>query len=108
MTPSVGRVVHYVSRGSADGVFPPACRAAIITEIGVDRAELRSHGEKEPLAAREFVNGTVGLAVLNPTGLFLDRGIEHSEAYPMGSPAGRVCDPSKHTPGTWHWPARVE
>lgn len=33
MTPSVGRIVHYVSRGSADGVYPAACRAAIVTEV---------------------------------------------------------------------------
>ena len=49
--PSVGRVVHYVSRGSLDGVFPPTCRAAIVTEV----------------------DGTLAsVAVLNPTGLFFD------------------------------------
>lgn len=32
-TPSVGRIVHYVSRGSADGFFKPQCRAAIITVV---------------------------------------------------------------------------
>ncbi len=31
--PAGGRIVHYVARGSADGVFPPACRAAILTEV---------------------------------------------------------------------------
>lgn len=50
--PSVGRVVHYVARGSADGVFPPVCRAAIITDVGGGHH--------------------VSLAVLNPTGLFFD------------------------------------
>ncbi len=29
--PTVGRMVHYMSRGSADGVFPPMPRAATIT-----------------------------------------------------------------------------
>lgn len=31
--PSVGRIVHYKTRGSADGVFPPTNFAAIITEV---------------------------------------------------------------------------
>ena len=73
--PSVGRVVHYVARGSADGVFPPACRAATITEVDPP--------ESTP---------GVSLAVLNPTGLFFDHGIEHDE---------------DQAPGTWHWPERV-
>lgn len=80
--PTVGRVVHYVSRGSADGVFPPACRAAHITELDPDDAAL------------------VGLCVLNPTGLFFhslaDGGCEYDSA----------ADGS-HQPGTWHWPERV-
>lgn len=49
MRPSVGRVVHYASLGSADGEFPPACRAAIVTDVDGDRLRL---------------------AVLNPEGLF--------------------------------------
>ena len=78
MEPSVGRVVHYVSRGSADGVFPAVCRAAVVTEVdGLDAV----------------VN--VGLAVLNPTGLFFDR-----EVLEFGS-----CATLR--PGTWHWPERV-
>ncbi|MDT3395427.1 hypothetical protein RKE29_01970 [Streptomyces sp. B1866] len=37
-TPSVGRIVHYVSHGTPvreDGsqAHPPACRAAIVTEV---------------------------------------------------------------------------
>jgi hypothetical protein len=73
-------MVHYVSRGSADGVFPPACRAAIVTEV----------------SRRE--EGAVGLCVQNPTGLFFhplsDGGISHDEDEKDG--------------GTWHWPERVE
>jgi hypothetical protein len=70
--PTVGRIVHYVSRGSADGVFQPECRAAVVTEIDPDDA--------------------VGLAVLNPSGLFFDRHVP-----PSASKAG----------GTWHWPERA-
>lgn len=31
--PSVGGIVHYVSRGSADGVYPSVCRAALVTDV---------------------------------------------------------------------------
>jgi len=31
--PSVGRIVHYMTRGSADGVYPPTAFAAIITKV---------------------------------------------------------------------------
>jgi hypothetical protein len=71
--PSVGRIVHYRSRGSADGVFPAVCRAALVTEV---------HGVFN-----------VSLAVVNPTGLFFDRELTHT-----GSSAGETVQP-----GTWHW-----
>lgn len=59
MTPSVGRIVHYVSRGSADGKYQPKCRAAIVTEVCFD--------------------GTLDLAVLNPQGLFFDLAVSESD-----------------------------
>ena len=74
--PSVGRVVHYLSRGSADGRFPPEARAAIVTEVS---------GSSEYL---------VGLAVFNPTGIFL-----HS----LDSGGAIYGD----QPGEWTWPPRV-
>lgn len=94
--PSVGRDVHYVSRGSADGVFPPACRAAKVTEVGGDTSV-------------DVPN--VGLCVTNPDGHFFhplsknggiayDGGHAHTEDLAM-------CDTLFHEPGTWHWPARV-
>jgi hypothetical protein len=73
--PSVGRIVHYVSRGSADGRFPATCRAAVVTEIA------------EPEQPR-----LLGLAVLNPTGLFFDQLIPYDD---------------ENAGGTWHWPERV-
>lgn len=75
MTPSVGRIVHYVSYGTPGGEFTSTCRAAVVTEVG-------------PL------EGQVGLAVLNPTGIFLNRGLAYDEAATIG--------------GSWHWPERVE
>lgn len=79
--PSVNCFVHYVARGSADCVFPSACRAAIVTEVGI------SENPGDPV---------VGLCVINPTGLFF---------HPID--AGGVTYSDSHEPGTWHWPERV-
>lgn len=53
--PTVGRIVYYKARGSADGVFPKTDRAAIITHVYPDNEEV------------------VDVCVINPTGLFFDR-----------------------------------
>jgi hypothetical protein len=79
--PSVGRIVHYVSYGTPGGEYKSQCRAAIITEFNGE-----SSGEDGEL---------VGLCVMNPEGLFLNRGVIHSE------------HPDAHLGGTWHWPERV-
>ena len=50
--PTVGRVVYYKSRGSADGKYPKLDRAAIVTQV-VDADKL-----------------IIGICVLNPTGMF--------------------------------------
>jgi hypothetical protein len=68
----VGRTVHYRSRGSADKVFNPRCVAAIVTQV--------------------WEGDRLSLAVLNPTGLFFDKDIEH------GIPAQHRLS----TGGTWH------
>lgn len=81
--PSVGRIVHYVARGSADGVFPVACRAAIVTDVPPDAGD-----------------HMVGLAVFHPDGLLFAQGI----------PEGAPMDTDLSVPavgGTWHWPERV-
>jgi len=72
--PSVGRVVHYVSYGTKGGEYESACRAAIVTE------------------AHEYV---VGLAVLNPEGMFFNRLVQYREGF-------------EDIRGTWHWPERVD
>jgi hypothetical protein len=82
-TPSVGRIVHYVSHGTpprADGsqAYTSQCRAAIITEV---RGEANETGQ------------CVGLCVLNPTGQFFDPHICQDEDGKAG--------------GTWHWPERT-
>lgn len=63
--PSVGRIVHYRSRGSADGRFKPECRAAIVTNVSA-------------------TPDVVDLAVLNPTGLFFDRYVPLGEDEQVG------------------------
>jgi hypothetical protein len=84
-TPSVGRVVHYVSYGTPGGEYPKACRAADVTEVD----------EKAGVTPDET---RVGLMVKNPTGLFF-----HSLA------AGGCAYDGSEDPagGTWHWPERV-
>jgi hypothetical protein len=76
--PSISRAVHYVARGSRDMVFPPACRAATVTEVGDD-------------------DTIIGVMVANPTGLFF-----HSL-----SAGGVRQDEKDHAPGSWHWPERT-
>lgn len=80
-TPSVGRIVHYVSHGTPGGEYTSQCRAAIITETidtGVD---------SDP---SEMV---ASLAVLNPEGMFFNTHV--------------IQDEDGHAGGTWHWPERV-
>ena len=48
-----------MARGSADGEYPPVCRAAVITEV-----------QPPPKAA---------VFVMNPTGIFLHPSLEHDE-----------------------------
>lgn len=97
LVPTIGRLVHYVARGSADGKFPCACRAAFVTEVTPDMN----------------VPTVIGLAVLNPTGLFFqplsDGGANlHQGQLPedMVLPVGARCGYGKnlYLPGTWHVP----
>jgi len=74
--PSIGRIVHYFSYGSPGGEFAPAeVRAAIVTEV----------------CQPDNPESALGLAVLNPTGIYFNRSI------PYGS--GK--------PGHWGWPPYV-
>ena len=85
MTPSVGRMVHYVSYGTPGGEYPSVCRAAIITEV--------TGLFDEDGTDREYTGYAVSLAVLNPEGMFFNRNVDQ-------------CDERKG--GTWHWPERVQ
>ncbi len=89
--PSVGRIVHYVSYGTPGGEYQSECRAAIITEVtpitGTEAAQAEVESWPEDHRVR------VGLAVLNPTGMFFNRGCHQDETSKRG--------------GSWHWPERV-
>lgn len=84
--PKVGDPVHYVSFGTPGGEYHSRCRAATITEV-------------RPPTVRQGVSieaSAVGLAVVNPTGLFF-----HPIAHENG-PCPHSED--EHKGGTWHWP----
>lgn len=70
--PSVGRVVHYQAFGTPGGEYKSVPRAAVVTQVGE--------------------NGAVGLAILNPTGMFFNPEIQFSE------------EPKA---GCWNWPPYV-
>lgn len=90
MKPTVGRIVHYVSYGAPKGEFGSTCRAAIVTEVSDQLAD--------PNTLDPIDQWWVGLAVLNPTGLFF-YAIEKG-----GCPQNE----QQHNGGTWHWPEREE
>lgn len=96
MTPSVGRIVHYVSYGTPGGEYGRECRAAVVTEVSAD-------------------GKTVGLCVLNPTGQFFNRDVghdggvshtlPHAGASETASGIAVLCGQLSYAGGTWHWPA---
>lgn len=81
MKPTIGRMVHYRSYGTPGGEYLPEPRAAIITEV--EQVQLTPGGE---------LTEVVGLAVLNPTGLFFTQKARFSEV---------------PKPGHWNWPPKV-
>jgi hypothetical protein len=87
LKPSIGRIVHYVSYGTPGGEYRSECRAAVVTEVEPGRAV-------NPATGQETDMHLVGLCVLNPTGLFFNRGCVQMEQGRDG--------------GTWHWPERVD
>jgi len=70
MKPTVGRMVYYKDRGSADGVFPKVDRAAIVTDV-------REISETDTLSEKNIFQ--VRLAVMNPDGLFFSAWLEQGQ-----------------------------
>jgi hypothetical protein len=77
--PGVGRIVHYRSYGTPGGEYPSTCRAAVITAVNPPEDD----GDRP----------TLDLCVLNPEGMFFNRGV--------------YKDANGETGGTWHVPERV-
>jgi hypothetical protein len=77
MKPSIGRIVHYQSYGTPGGEFLPEPRAAIVTTVYTGGG----------------YSGVVGLAVINPAGVFFNERVLFSE---------------EPKPGHWNWPPRSE
>ena len=92
MKPSVGRIVHYVSYGTPGGEYSRECRAAVVTEV--------PDGVEDPR--------TIGLAVLNPTGMFFNRTNARDDGKPDYAGGTNLCGGLDYAGGTWHWPARVQ
>jgi hypothetical protein len=62
--PKVGEIVHYQAYGTPNGEYKSVARAAVITEVHPCSTE------------DEFY--PVGLAILNPTGMFFNPRIKYS------------------------------
>jgi hypothetical protein len=103
--PSVGRIVHYQSYGTPGGEYKSECRAAVVT------------------AVPDVDDGILDLAVLNPEGMFFNRGVElHKGGETIGDlecpnranhgQPHRYCAcgwmEAHYQGGTWHWPERVD
>lgn len=82
----IGQDVHYTSFGTPGGEYDKACRAATVTEMSFHDPELTQQ------------TGEVGLAVVNPTGLFFRPLSEGGCAY------NGEARPSGRAGGTWHLP----
>lgn len=89
--PTVGRIVHYQAYGTPNGEYPSVPRAAVVTQLLVQEAFVGGLGPDEPDGTLEF-KGDVGLAILNPTGMFFNPSVPYSE---------------EPKPGHWNWPPRV-
>jgi hypothetical protein len=70
--PSIGRIVFYHTFGTPKGEYKSKAVAAIITQVNDD--------------------GSCGLCVFNPTGLFFNTIVPYDSGL---------------APGTWSWPPRV-
>lgn len=89
--PTVVDRVHYVSYGTPAGEYVSTCRAAIVTVVEHDST---SQGARRP---------TVGLCVLNPTGMFFNAAVPYHAGVGHDDTDAAAADLS-YPGGTWHWP----
>src|SRR5206468_11987622 len=76
-TPTVGRIVHYQAFGTPGGEHKSEPRAAIVTQIW-EKTALGTASETQDNETAE-ISGSVGLAILNPTGMFFNPNVPYSE-----------------------------
>jgi hypothetical protein len=88
MKPSIGRIVHYQAFGTPKGEYPSVPRAAVITQVWEQTALVGGDDDESEEAT---LTGEVGLAILNPTGMFFQPKVPYSET---------------PKPGHWNWPPR--
>jgi len=93
MRAAVGKIAHYVSWGTPiqpDGTqaYESTCRAAIVTTV------------QGP--------AVVGLAVLNPSGMFFHEAVAFDDGLDPGDGNGVGASMRPPAPGTWHWPCITE
>lgn len=97
VAPTVGRDVHHVARGSADGHYAPDIRPAKITRVHY------GHDDATP---------PVSLVVWTEEGQFWPKAVSYHggvpDETPPFSPYYRCPITSLAYPGgSWHWPPRV-
>ena len=109
--PAVGRMVHYVAYGSADGTHPQACRPALVTEVGawVDEEvrPLDDSTQRRRILVQRFDPIAVGARVITPSGEFTHGALVHDaghEPHDLDAPIPDLCTGRLHPGGTWHWP----
>lgn len=105
MTPSVGRVVHYVSYGTLGGEYTSQCRAAVVTGLGEPLLYPAPGGGVDDLGPDDAQ--LVDLCVLNPTGLFFPQGVPQHEG-DRGEDHQGPIEALSYRAGTWHWPERID
>lgn len=99
-TPRIGDTVHYTSHGTptlTDGTraYTPLCRAAIITALGSSQDDIVARAPNRAVIYRQpadTTTDTADLCVLNPEGMYFNRGI----------PTDTANGWEDFTPGTWH------
>ena len=89
--PQLGDVVHYQSFGTPGREYEPACRTALVTEVGAwITTGTDDHGDGTRTLTQTWHREACALTIHNPTGHFLKQDVPHSEGARSG--------------GTWHWP----
>jgi hypothetical protein len=91
--PSLNDAVHWVSLGSADGSYPPACTAADVTWVHPDEPGTGDH--------------IVSLLVKKPWSIDFHQGVLFHEGFDLthddAESSGLMCGDRDYPPGTWHW-----